>query len=198
MYRWIESIALENGSLKNIEYHQERLERTLRIVKGDVFSLNDIFYPLLANYSNGLYKARIVYNAHQVVAISISPYVPRELSTFQLIEATTIKYSYKREDRSCFDLLKKNINADEIIITQGGFITDTSYSNLVFLKDGEWFTPNTYLLAGTQRQSLLDKGIIKEAKLSVDNLTSFSHFKLINSMLDFHRSPSYPILAISK
>jgi 4-amino-4-deoxychorismate lyase len=44
---------------------------------------------------------------------------------------------------------------EEIIIVKNNCITDTSYTNLLFLKDEKWYTPSTYLLNGVMRQHLL-------------------------------------------
>jgi 4-amino-4-deoxychorismate lyase len=44
---------------------------------------------------------------------------------------------------------------DDIIIVRNGFVTDASYANLIFRKGDEWFTPATFLLAGTMRAFLL-------------------------------------------
>ena len=83
--------------------------------------------------------------------------------------------------------------AEEIIIVKNNHITDTSFSNLLFLKGKDWFTPATYLLNGVQRQHLLKKKKIKEAEITLQNIREFSHFQLINSMNDFDDMFIYPI-----
>ncbi|NHW58601.1 aminotransferase class IV, partial [Escherichia coli] len=89
--------------------------------------------------------------------------------------------------------LKENSNASEVIITQNGHITDTTFSNLIFLKNGEWFTPKSYLLNGVQRQNLLQKRRVKEAEITLDNLSKYSYFKIINAMNCFEISPMFSI-----
>ncbi|MEQ1586514.1 MAG: hypothetical protein ABL895_11590, partial [Cyclobacteriaceae bacterium] len=46
-----------------------------------------------------------------------------------------------------------------------------------------WYTPASYLLKGTMRQSLLDAGLIKEATINHANYTQFESCKIINAML---------------
>ena len=76
-------------------------------------------------------------------------------------------------------------NCDDILIIKDGFITDTSYSNIVVRDDsGRWFTPSSYLLKGTKRSYLLDKGIISEAEITPASLRKYKELKLINSMID--------------
>jgi 4-amino-4-deoxychorismate lyase len=77
-----------------------------------------------------------------------------------------------------------------VLIIKNDFITDTSYSNIVFWNGAQWITPDTFLLAGTQRTRLLEEGIILEKKIRAQDLPKYSHARLINSMLDFETTPN--------
>ena len=85
----------------------------------------------------------------------------------------------------------------EIIIVKNNHITDTSFSNILFKKGKDWFTPSTYLLNGVQRQHLLQKNKIKEAEITMQNVSEYSHFQLINAMNDFDDMFIYPIARIT-
>lgn len=192
MYHWIESIALKEGRLLNILRHQDRVDLTISSHQGKPISLKDT----LARYDlpqKGYYKVRVLYGICGESKVELSPYAIRHLKSFSLVEAADLSYTFKFLKREPLEVLKKGGISDEVIITKGGFITDTTFSNLVFKRDGEWFTPTTYLLCGTQRAKLLELGCIKETKISVDNLASFSHFKLINAMMSLDNSPTYLI-----
>ncbi len=89
--------------------------------------------------------------------------------------------------------MKMKSKAEEIIIVKNNHITDTSFSNLLFLKGKDWFTPNTYLLNGVQRQHLLKNKKIKEAEITLQNIKQFSHFQIINALNDFDDMFIYPI-----
>jgi len=197
MCRWIESIALRNGRFLNLRYHQNRLNNTLLEHGGKPFLLLDTLLATHKIPQQGYYKVRILYSKDRFLQVDLALYQPKVWKRFELVEATHLNYCFKREDRAALDSLKKEQDV-EIIITQNGSITDTTYSNLIFEKDGEWFTPETYLLKGTQRQILLDTHKIKEAKITQCNLTSFSHFKMINAMMTLSESPTYSIDQISK
>ena len=64
-------------------------------------------------------------------------------------------------------------------------MTDASYSNIILFDGKNWITPETYLLNGVKRQFLLHQKVIKEAKVTIDNLHNFSKIALINAMRDF-------------
>lgn len=193
MYQWIETLALSEGALLRLDYHQERLRQTL-IAHGatNMIDLDEALSKLILP-SNGYYKLRIIYDVSGVVEIACDLYFPKIWRSFEVIEATELLYDYKSTDRHAFEELKQMSSCDEVIISKGGLITDTTYSNLVFEKGGQWFTPSSYLLAGTHRQYLLDKGIIKEARITTSNLTSFQNFKMINAMMPFESSHIYPV-----
>ena len=106
-------------------------------------------------------------------------------------------YSFKFEDRKEFEKMINKAKASEIIIVKNNHITDTSFSNLLFLKGKEWFTPTTYLLNGVQRTHLLKNKKIKEAEITLQNITEYSHFQLINAMNDFDDMFIYPISKIT-
>ena len=75
-------------------------------------------------------------------------------------------------------------DCDDILIINKGMVTDSSYANVVFRDlDGNWVTPSTYLLSGTKRASLLQKGLIKETIITYRDLNKYTEVKLINAMI---------------
>lgn len=48
-----------------------------------------------------------------------------------------------------------------------------------------WLTPKHPLLLSTKRAYLLDKGIIKEADITVDDLMKAKKIRLFNAMIEF-------------
>jgi len=57
-------------------------------------------------------------------------------------------------------------------------------------------TPDTPLLPGTMRASLLAKGLIRESRITPENLHSYQKLKLINAMNDLKHAPEIPIESI--
>ena len=82
------------------------------------------------------------------------------------------------------NLLKKKGDCSDILIVKNGFITDTSFSNIIFLKCGRWYTPNTPLLKGTKRAKLLDLGLINERSIRPEEMGNYEKVGLINAMLE--------------
>lgn len=196
MSQFIESIKIEDQKIFNLALHQKRVNETFtNFGKENPIDLAKIFKDL-EHDEDGLYKLRIVYDLDAKFSAKMLPYAYSEIKDFALVENNTLDYSFKFEDRKAFDLMKNKANSDEIIIVKNNHITDSSYSNLIFLKEKQWFAPTTFLLNGVQRQSLLASKKIKETEINLQNLKEFSHFQMINAMIDFDEI-IYPIESIN-
>jgi 4-amino-4-deoxychorismate lyase len=57
-------------------------------------------------------------------------------------------------------------------------------TNIMFFNGLDWYTPSSPLLKGTKRAYYLQKQLIKESDIIVNDLNKFSKVRLINSMLD--------------
>lgn len=193
MSRFIESIKVEDQEVFLLDYHQKRVNETFaHFGKEGSLDLGKIFKNL-EHDEDGLYKLRIAYDLDKNYKTQLIPCAVPEIDDFQLIENNTFDYSFKFEDRRELEKMKMASGAEEIIIVKNNHITDTSFSNLLFLKGKQWFTPSTYLLNGVQRQFLLKKGKIKETEITLQNLSEFSHFQIINALNDFDDMFVYPI-----
>jgi len=193
MSQFIESIQIEDQEIFLLDLHQKRVNETFaHFGKEGSIDLQKIFTNLNVD-ENGLYKLRIAYDLNKNVRTQLIPYAIPEIINFQLVENNTYDYSFKFEDRKEFERMKAKAKTEEIIIVKNNHITDTSFSNLLFLKGKEWFTPKTYLLNGVQRQNLLKGNKIKEAEINLKNLKDFSHFQIINAMNDFDDMFIYPL-----
>lgn len=193
MSRFIESIKVEDQKIFLVELHQKRMNETFSHF-GKACEINiKSFFLNLEHDEDGLYKFRIEYDLENNFKTQILPHAISEHADFELVIDNEIDYSFKSADRAQFQKLKEKGGAEEIIIIKGNQITDTSYSNLLFLKDKTWFTPKTYLLNGVMRQSLLTSKKIKETEITIENIKEYSHFQLINAMNDFDEMFIYPI-----
>lgn len=193
MSRFIESIKVEDQKIFLTEPHQKRMNETFshfgKECKIDIYGL----FINLEHDEDGLYKFRIEYDLDNNFKTQIVPYAISEHDDFELVIDNQIDYTFKSADRMQFQKLKNASGADEIIIVKNNQITDTSYSNLLFLKDKNWFTPKSYLLNGVMRQSLLGSKKIEETEITLENIKDFSHFQLINALNDFDEMFIYPI-----
>lgn len=186
MSRLIESIKLRDGKFFNLRYHESRMSHALSAIFRRSPDLRLEEYLLGHEYpGNGLYKCRIVYDDVSR-DVSFDPYEPRAIRTVKAVEDDSISYSYKFEDRGAINRLFSNRDGcDDILIIQRGKVTDCSYSNIVFRKGREWFTPDTPLLPGTMRQRLIDENKIRPREILATDIRSFDGFRIINAMLEF-------------
>lgn len=193
MSRFIESIKIEDQKAFLLDLHQKRVNQTFaHFGKEGSIDLARIFKNL-EHDEDGLYKLRIVYDLDKKFTTQLIPYAIPEIENFQLVENNSYDYSFKFEDRKEFERMKTKAKTEEIIVVKNNHITDTSYTNILFLKGKEWFTPTTYLLNGVMRQHLLHEKRIKETEITLQNIKEFSHFQLINAMNDFDDMFIYPI-----
>ena len=184
MFQLLESIYLKDGVFRNLSYHEARMRKSWRDLfnRNDTTDLND-YLKTLQIPSVGLYKTRVIYDT-TIHKVEFVPYVINPVKSLKLIHNDTISYDYKFLDRTVINnLYSQREKADDILIVKNGFITDTSYANILFKKDGDWYTPVHCLLKGTMRESLLEARLIRETAIDVNNYSLFESFKLINSML---------------
>ena len=185
MYRFIESIKVEDQKAFLLEFHQERVNSTFQhFGKEGSLDLKKIFNNL-GHDEDGLYKMRLSYDLERNYNVQMIPYAIPQIHSFELVENNCFDYPFKFEERSEFEKMKNKSKAQEIIIVKNNHITDTSFTNLLFLKGKDWFTPKTYLLNGVQRQHLLKSKKIKEADINLQNIREYSHFQMINALNDF-------------
>ena len=186
MSRLIESIRLYNGVFSRLGLHQRRIDRSCAhlFYQKPNWNLEKILkdsdFP-----AKGLYKCRIVYDSI-AFEFEYEPYQPKLIQSLRLVESNEISYDHKYEDRSKInELLNLRDSQDDILIVKNGFITDTSFANVVFQKNNEWFTTDSPLLRGTMRHLLLDSGVISLTSIRKNDIADFENFKLINSMLEW-------------
>lgn len=182
----LESIRLCDGNFQNLFYHERRMNRGLKLLCGvqEHFDLEE-FLNKIERPSTGLFKCRLVYDESSR-DLEFIPYRPKKIDTLRVVEHDRISYEFKYADRKLIDRLyglKKD--CDDILIVKRGFVTDSSFSNLVFRRGQRWYTPWSALLKGTMRSSLLERNLIQEEEIRVEDIKTFDSFKLINAMLQF-------------
>jgi len=174
MFPLFETIAIENGKIKNIALHQARYERSLITYYGKsavtFFNLLDLI-QVPKKLHNKLVRCRIDYNAHQTKILYVE-YTPKTHRVFKPIVCNEIDYSLKYADRELINTL----------FAQEGFVTDCSIGNLAFRNGTQWFTPNTPLLKGTQREYLLQSGQLQEIEIRQEQLEQFDEIRVINAL----------------
>lgn len=184
MSQFIESIRLENGVVHNLNYHQERVNKTfLRIFKMPAnFSLEKIIsenkFP-----QQGLFKIRIVYDSHRQ-SIEFATYTRPKFHTYKLVEIEkNFTYSFKSTDRKLFDTISQETDKNTLpILIQNKNVSDSVFSNLIFEKNGKLYSPNTPLLFGTMLSQSLLQHEITMITIKEDEIKNFDYIYPINAM----------------
>ena len=199
MFQFIESICCINKQLRNLEFHQARFDRT----RNDNFTeINPILLEEIIKFPTDLtdekYKIRIVYD-REIQSVEFLPYQMKSINSIQLFEIDPkINYTYKYSDRSFLDEFLKEAQTDDLILVKSNYITDCTYSNLVFFDGENWFTPRSVLLKGTMREALLQSNQISERNIKVSDLANFKSFKRINAMMNLEESEEFDVRLLIK
>ena len=187
MSQFIETLKILDGEPMNLFWHNKRLAKARRENYGIEEPLNLVdFIRVPDEFQSGTVKCRIFYS-EAITEITFHPHIPRNVTTLKMVVDDQIDYAFKYADRRRLEILlrKQPDKNGDILIIKNGFVTDTSYSNIVFHDGSRWVTPDTPLLAGTQRDKLIHEGIITEASITPDDLNRFKKARLINSLLEF-------------
>lgn len=194
MYPFVESVKYQNGRYFNLECHQERFDFTRKVHYPDEETIDlkqTLEFP--ANLAPDLiYKCRIMYGK-EIGEIIYEPYTPRQIKQYYLVVCPNdLDYSFKYTNRNFFDEARKKIKSDEdFIYIRNGFITDTSYANIIFTDGKNNYTPSEPLLKGTKRNLYLKEDEIMEVEIKVSDLRKFRSFFIINAMLDIGETPVF-------
>ena len=188
---FVETIKIENSIVHNLDFHQERMWRTTLLHFGTKPEIRIDIAEIPLHLQNDKIKCRVLYNA-EILSVEFHAYQPKKIQSLQLVTDNEIEYTHKSTDRNALNkLFEQRKEADDIIVIKNGFLTDSSFANLVFethagdpMCGSKLFTPKTPLLAGTKRAFLLKNGIVKGREIAVEDLSSYKKVYLINAMID--------------
>ncbi|QRN41627.1 MAG: hypothetical protein GKC53_05840 [Neisseriaceae bacterium] len=189
---FIESIKIQNGQILLEDLHLKRIQNTQLETYGFIY-IKNLQINVPATFQDSTVKCRLYYH-QSITKIEFEIYQPKLIRNLKLVEDSNIDYHLKYANRSYLNNLKeKNSNYSDIIITQNGYLTDTSYTNIILYDGYHYLTPDTYLLNGIQRQYLLANGLVQEQKIHRNTLQNFQTLFLINTMLSWHNKIPVPI-----
>jgi len=176
----LETIKIKDGLIMNIEWHNQRLNQTRKIL----FDINEKLKleKFIKAPKKGLYRCRILYK-ESIQSIEYLPYIPKEIHRIKVIKSQ-INYPYKYNDRVALNQLKCKFY-DDVIIEKNGLLSDTTIANIAFYTGKFWITPKAPLLQGTFREKLLSENFLIEKNIQKEEIKNFSHFALMNAMIGF-------------
>ena len=185
MYRFIETICINDGVIENISAHDERMNNTIRMHYGSSVTPVSLENFITAEGCKGRVHCRVEYTL-VVEKVEYFPYSIREVKSLQLVDDDSAEYSFKYADRSVLD---RNFvlrgDADDVVIVRSGMLTDTSIANIALYKEGKWYTPKYPLLKGIRRAKLIAEGFIEEDIIMANCLQEYEKIRLFNAMIGF-------------
>lgn len=187
----IETIQINRSIAQNIGYHNRRLN----LARKELFDYTkgiDLqrYLHVPQVLADDLVRCRVTYQK-DIEKIEYLPYMHKSIKRLKLVDAPSISYAFKWENRQIFaDLLQQHPDADEVIVIQQGKITDCTIANLAFWDGKQWFTPSTPLLKGTKRAQLLKQKKLQEKSIGVEDIHQYQKVCLINAFrnLDFENA----------
>ena len=178
-----ETIKIDQGQIFNLDYHEQRLNRSRKILfnSTDYLKLKDHLAP---PDNHQLFRCKVTY-AENILEVNYYPYQVVPITSFKIIEAD-LDYAHKYLDRRQIDqLFSLKGTCEEIIIIKDGLVTDTSKANIAVWHNQAWLTPGEPLLPGITRQRLLENKALTVADISVEQLLGSERIALMNAMIDF-------------
>ncbi len=179
----LESIKILNGKVYNMTFHEQRANHSRKMLFGIERPLNmkkAIVVP--EEFKRGLVKCRVIYG-ESIESVSFTRYEKRKINSAKVIYADEVFYNHKYVIRKELDdLYAKRENFDEIIMIKNGMVTDAYYFNLVFEKEGKYFTSDTPLLHGIQRERLILSQKVREIPIHIDEISSYERVHFVNAL----------------
>lgn len=195
--KFIETIQVKKREFQNIHFHNQRLNQARQNVlkKTNDWQLEKLI-SIPDHLTDDIYKCRIVYS-EDIHSVIFEPYQIRPIHSLKAVYHSSIDYNYKYLNRDLLHhLFEQKGSCDDILIIKNGFVTDSYYCNVAFFYKKNWYTPTAPLLKGTQRAALIEKNIIEEKDILIDDLHIFSKVRLFNAMMEWENAPEISIKEI--
>jgi 4-amino-4-deoxychorismate lyase len=182
----IESICIKDQKIQLLDYHNQRANdaryELYKIKK--LLDFNNVIDTNEAKCS--VVKCRIVYG-NNIKSVEYQAYKLRPINSLTIVNIDELwSYKYKYLNRTKLDFyFSQRGEADDIIMVQNGYVKDSYYGNLAFLKNGIWYTPEQPLLKGTRRASLIENKIVIETQILEEELQSYESVRMFNAMIEF-------------
>lgn len=194
---FLETIRIQDGHARHVADHIDRMRRTALHFGFTAPALPADLDALVPHtLRTGTVRCRIVYG-HTLRELTFTPYHRRRLERLIAVDAGAMDYALKYADRS--PLERPNIplsEADELLFVRGGYVTDTSYTNLILRRGQELFTPDTCLLDGTCRRRLLRTAQVRTATIRLSDLSAYDELLLVNAMMPLGEALRLPVTSV--
>ena len=197
MCRLFETIRIENGQPRHLQWHEIRIKQARRELWGVPEGLGlEKIIKVPAEFTVGTVRCNVIYDK-EYTDITYKIHEKRPVSNLKLIYPDSFDYHVKYFDRTALEaLFAQRGECDDIIIIKDGFITDTSVSNLIFYDGFRWYTPSHPLLEGTCRARLIAGEKIIPLDIRPEDLQKYQGCKLISAMREPQEEKMIPVSKI--
>lgn len=198
---FLETIKVANGEFLNLDFHQWRINWTLKElnINNNINLINYISQEFNLD-KNKIYRCRILYQK-DILEIQFIEYFEKNIKNIVLLNGENLNYKYKFSNRSQIELLKQNIYnsaIDEVLFYKNGFITDFSIGNIAIKNKNIWITPKEPILRGTTRERFLRKNELVETDILKSDFINLvkngSEIAILNSLVGFKILPDLKII----
>lgn len=199
--QFLETLCIVDGIPLNLEWHQKRMDSTLRYFHEDISESEDLInlqslFSVMDVPHEGVWRCRVIYSIHSVSV----EFIPDGNSTFRTLKLVEVPsdydYRYKYADRQFLEkVFAQRGEADDVLMVRQGWIADTTKGNIAFRSGLRWYTPSLPFLAGTTWKRLLSSGVLIPRPIHISDLDRFEAFKVVNALNDWD-GEEYPVSGI--
>ncbi len=194
MYPLFETLLIKDKQVQHVEWHEERYRWSYEAYynkRAEESLMAGVSIDVACKHS--LYRLKIAYS-DEGKQVTVLPYTPVVTQFLQVVQGDGIDYRMKFSHRACLQrLFAMRGKADDVLIVQNGLITDTSVGNILFYKQGQWFTPAVPLLRGTCRARLLASGVVVTSAITIQTMWEFEAFQVVNALRGFDEACRIPM-----
>ena len=193
-FELLETMALEDGTLRNASEHLTRLARSAEHFgyPWDAAAVEASLRQLTDKYRQGLWRVRLRLDARgqaqaEAYAMEVTPTpVQLALAPTAFEEASSEFVRFKTTRRAHYDAFAPSVPGvfDTLLWNRHGELTECTRGNVAVRLDGRWVTPplRCGLLDGIGRARYLREGRLVEAVVHVSDLPRATGLAFVNSL----------------
>jgi len=193
-FELLETILLKDGRYALLGRHLRRMRDSARYFSypHDREAVEDSLARVRRRHPAGSWRVRLLSSVHGAVRTEVSPHAALPGGPLRVcwarhpVSSNDVFLFHKTTHRDAYERARgRAVSSDDVIYwNERGEVTESGRANIVWEEKGRLWTPpvESGLLAGTYREELLVKGILREKKITRSELSKKTSFHLINSV----------------
>ena len=194
---FFETLLVFDGEVQDLNLHLERAQKTAALYSSESLPLVQIQKEIFAFVTNkNLQRLKIFFWFDQTwnYIAQLKDYARPQKDFRLLIPASSHQYfsdffvSHKtvqyQANQMLREIAQKQGYDDYLRLDSQGYVQESSYANIFFVKDGQLISPKAgALLPGIIRQKIMVQFPVEEKNIHVEELTDFTSAFLTNSLM---------------